>query len=304
MITLQNILSYLTNNPDFLIGVVFLLGLMFGSFFNVVIYRTPIMLFKDWLNNTREFVVELYGKLPQELESDPKDFKSGTFNLAVPNSSCPHCNHEIKFYENIPVISYIFLRGKCSACSTGISIRYPSVELATGLLSGFVAYKLGATPEMLAILVLTWAFICLTMIDYDHHILPDQITLPLLWMGLLLNINGMFVPLESAVIGAAAGYLSLWSIYQIFKLATGKEGMGFGDFKLLAALGAWMGWEVLPLIILLSSLVGSVIGISFIVIKGRDKNIPFAFGPYLAIAGWIAFFWGDAIIDYYKYQIL
>ncbi|OUS31664.1 prepilin peptidase [Gammaproteobacteria bacterium 45_16_T64] len=304
MQTSNNLILYFTNNPEYLIGVVFLFGLMFGSFFNVVIYRTPIMLYKDWLANTREFINELYGKLPKELELDPKGFKSGTFNLAVPNSSCPKCNHEIKFYENIPVVSYLFLRGKCSACNTSISIRYPAVELVTGILSAFVAYQLGASLQMLAILVLTWSFICLTMIDYDHHILPDQITLPLLWMGLLLNINSTFVPLESAVIGAAAGYLSLWSIYQVFKLVTGKEGMGFGDFKLLAALGAWMGWEVLPLIILLSSLVGSIIGISFIVIKGRDKNIPFAFGPYLAIAGWITFFWGDAIIDYYKYQIL
>ena len=304
MQTTNNILFYFQNNPDYLIGVVFLFGLIFGSFFNVVIYRTPLMLFKDWLKNTREFIEEIYGSLPKELEEDPKDFKSGTFNLATPNSTCPKCGHEIKWYENIPVISYLFLRGKCSNCKTGISIRYPAVELATGILSAFVAYKLGASVEMLAILVLTWSFICLTMIDYDHHILPDQITLPLLWLGLLLNINAMFVPLESAVIGAAAGYLSLWTIYQLFKLATGKEGMGFGDFKLLAALGAWMGWEVLPLIILLSSLVGSIIGISFILIKGRDKDIPFAFGPYLAIAGWISFFWGDAIIHYYKYQVL
>ncbi|PCJ40115.1 MAG: prepilin peptidase [Moraxellaceae bacterium] len=298
------IVSFLENNPDYLIGVVFIFGLLFGSFFNVVIYRTPLMLFKEWLKNTREFIVELYGSLPKELEEDPKDFKSGTFNLVTPNSTCPKCDHEISWHENIPIISYLFLRGKCSSCKTSISIRYPGVELVTALLSAFVAYKLGASLEMVAILILTWSFICLTMIDYDHHILPDQITLPLLWLGLLLNLDGLFVPIESAVIGAAAGYLSLWTIYQLFKLATGKEGMGFGDFKLLAALGAWMGWEVLPLIILLSSLVGSIIGISFILIQGRDKNIPFAFGPYLAIAGWITFFWGDLIINYYKYQIL
>ncbi|MDX1694598.1 MAG: A24 family peptidase [Ketobacteraceae bacterium] len=295
----HEILVYLQNNPELFIGVVFLFGLIFGSFFNVVIYRLPMMLHNDWLANCRDFVKEAYGSLPKELESTPKDFREEPFNLSTPASTCPACGHRIRWYENIPLASWLWLKGKCSSCRAPISPRYPLVELATGLLSAFVAWKLGVSWETAAILVFTWALICLTMIDFDTQLLPDQITLPLLWLGLILNLNGMFTSLESAVIGAVAGYLSLWSIYWIFKFVTGKEGMGFGDFKLLAAMGAWMGWEVLPLIIILSSFVGAAIGISIIVIRGRDKNIPIAFGPYLAIAGWIAFFWGDTIMRLY-----
>ena len=295
----HEILVYLQNNPELFIGVVFLFGLIFGSFFNVVIYRLPMMLHNDWLANCRDFIKEAYGSLPKELEATPKDFREEPFNLSTPASTCPACGHRIRWYENIPLASWLWLKGKCSSCRAPISPRYPLVELATGLLSAFVAWKLGVSWETAAILVFTWALICLTMIDFDTQLLPDQITLPLLWLGLILNLNGMFTSLESAVIGAVAGYLSLWSIYWIFKFVTGKEGMGFGDFKLLAAMGAWMGWEVLPLIIILSSFVGAAIGISIIVIRGRDKNIPIAFGPYLAIAGWIAFFWGDTIMRLY-----
>lgn len=300
---MQNFTTYLSQNPDFFVGVVVLFGLMFGSFFNVVIYRLPIMMQLDWLQNAREFLQELFDReLPKELQQHPDKLPKPPFNLVKPDSTCPACGHKIRWHENIPLLSYALLKGKCSSCKTRISPRYPIIELVTGLLSGFVAWKLGFGWETAAALVFTWSLICLTVIDFDHKLLPDQITLPLMWLGLLVNMQGTFVGLNDAIIGAVAGYLSLWSIYWIFKLLTGKEGMGYGDFKLLAALCAWMGWQALPLIVLLSSLVGSVIGIGLIVIKGRDRNIPIPFGPYLAIAGWIAFFWGDAIIRYYQHN--
>lgn len=301
---MHDLTSYLSNNPDFFVGVIFLFGLMFGSFFNVVIYRVPVMMKLEWLQNARDFLQELLHleKLPSEIEQHPKDLPNPPFNLVTPNSTCPHCGHGIRWYENIPLISYAFLKGKCSQCKTRISPRYPIIELVTGLLSAFVAWRFGFSWETAAVLMFTWSLICLTMIDFDHKLLPDQLTLPLMWLGILVNMNGMFVSLEQSVLGAVVGYLSLWSIYWLFKLLTGKEGMGYGDFKLLAALCAWMGWQALPLIILLSSLVGSVVGISLIIIKGRDRNIPIPFGPYLAAAGWIAFFWGDAIIRYYQHN--
>lgn len=301
---MHDLTSYLSNNPDFFVGVVFLFGLMFGSFFNVVIYRVPVMMKLEWLQNARDFLQEFLHleKLPAEVEQHPKDLPKPPFNLVTPNSTCPHCGHAIRWYENIPLISYAFLKGKCSQCKTRISPRYPIIELVTALLSAFVAWRFGFSWETAAVLLFTWSLICLTMIDFDHKLLPDQLTLPLMWLGILVNMNGMFVSLEQSVLGAMVGYLSLWSIYWLFKLLTGKEGMGYGDFKLLAALCAWMGWQALPLIILLSSLVGSVVGISLIIIKGRDRNIPIPFGPYLAAAGWIAFFWGDAIIRYYQHN--
>src|SRR5690606_19795150 len=234
--------------------------------------------------------------------SEPSTSPSETrepFNLMVPRSRCPHCGHKIKSWENIPVISYLMLGGKCSACKAKISARYPVIEIVSGLLSIAVIYYVGFNWNGLAALVFTWALIALTMIDFDTYLLPDDITLPLLWLGLIVNSFAAFTDLPSALWGAIAGYLSLWSVYKLFKLLTGKEGMGYGDFKLLAALGAWMGWQMLPQIILLSSLVGAVIGISLIIIRGRDKNIPIPFGPYLAIAGWIAFVWGDEINQTY-----
>ena len=301
---MQNLATYLSSNPDFFVGVVFLFGLMFGSFFNVVIYRMPVMMKLEWLTNARDFLKELLHleKLPAEIETHPQDLPKPPFNLVKPNSTCPKCGHAIRPHENIPLLSYALLKGKCSQCKTPISPRYPVIEFVTGVLSAFVAWKLGFSWETAAALVFTWSLICLTMIDFDHKLLPDQITLPLMWLGILVNMNGMFASLEAAVLGAVVGYLSLWSIYWIFKLLTGKEGMGYGDFKLLAALCAWMGWQALPLIVLLSSLVGSVVGISLILIKGRDRNIPIPFGPYLAAAGWIAFFWGDSIIRYYQHN--
>jgi leader peptidase (prepilin peptidase)/N-methyltransferase len=271
------------------------LGLLVGSFLNVVIYRLPKMMERGWQDQCRDFLTN-----EGDIATLPaNDSKQEPFNLMVPASRCPHCGHKIKPWENIPVISYLFLRGKCSNCKAGISARYPVIELVTGLLSVAVVFYVGINWSGLAALVFTWSLIALTMIDFDTYLLPDDITLPLLWLGLIANSFNTFTDLPSALWGAIAGYLALWSVYKFFKLVTGKEGMGYGDFKLLAALGAWMGWQMLPQIILLSSLVGAVIGISMIVIRGRDKNIPIPFGPYLAIAGWIAFIWGDTINQSY-----
>ena len=277
------------------ISLAAILGLLVGSFLNVVIYRLPKMMEKDWEAQCKEFIAYTNNPnsaLPHSPEREP-------FNLMVPRSRCPHCGHQIKSWENVPIVSYLMLGGKCSACKAKISVRYPIIELVTGLLSVAVIYYVGVSWSGLAALVFTWSLIALTMIDFDAYLLPDDITLPLLWLGLIINSFTIFTDLPSALWGAVAGYLSLWSVYKLFKLLTGKEGMGYGDFKLLAALGAWMGWQMLPQIILLSSLVGAVIGISLIVIRGRDKNIPIPFGPYLAIAGWIAFVWGDTINQTY-----
>ncbi len=272
-----------------------ILGLLVGSFLNVVIYRLPKMMERDWQEQCKEFVSNNNDIAAISTESEQQE----PFNLMVPRSRCPHCDHQIKAWENIPVISYLILGGKCSGCKAKISARYPIIEIATGLLSAAVVFYIGFNWNGLAALVFTWSLIVLTMIDFDTYLLPDDITLPLLWLGLIVNSFGGFTDLSSALWGAITGYLSLWSVYKLFKLLTGKEGMGYGDFKLLAALGAWMGWQMLPQIILLSSLVGAAIGISLIVIRGRDKNIPIPFGPYLAIAGWIAFVWGDTINQTY-----
>jgi leader peptidase (prepilin peptidase) / N-methyltransferase len=274
-----------------------ILGLLVGSFLNVVIYRLPKMLEREWREQCVEFLGSDNIVAAAKLEPSPK------FNLVTPNSTCPKCGHKIKPWENIPLISYLFLRGKCSACKTPISLRYPIIELVTGILSVIAIYTFGVNATGLACLVLTWCLIALTMIDIDTQLLPDNITLPLVWLGLIVNYFGLFTSLESSLIGAIVGYLSLWSIYWLFKLLTGKEGMGYGDFKLLAAFGAWLGWQMLPQIILLSSLVGAVIGIGMIVIRGRDKNIPIPFGPYLAMAGWIALMWGQNINHAYIHYI-
>jgi leader peptidase (prepilin peptidase)/N-methyltransferase len=263
------------------------LGLLVGSFLNVVIYRLPLMMESRW----RRDCCELLEVEPEKQETP--------LNLATPNSHCTKCKSAIKPWQNIPVLSYILLRGKCSNCAVPISPRYPILEMITGLMTLLLAWHFDLSPALLGAVVFTWALIVLTMIDIDHQLLPDDITLPLLWLGLLFNVNATYASLPDAVIGAIAGYLSLWSIYWLFKLITGKEGMGYGDFKLLAALGAWMGWQALPMIILLSSLVGAICGITLMVIKGRGKDIPIPFGPYLAMAGWIAFLWGDTIMSRY-----
>jgi leader peptidase (prepilin peptidase) / N-methyltransferase len=284
--------------PGLALTSALILGLLVGSFLNVVIYRLPKMMEADWRQQCVDFL-EADATLNTTPTTAPSNTDKAPFNLVVPNSSCPHCGHKIKPWENIPIVSYLFLKGKCSSCSSGISLRYPSVELVTGLVSLAVISIFGATITGLAALAFTWCLIALTMIDFDTFLLPDDITLPLLWLGLICNSFGLFTDLSSAIWGAIAGYLSLWSVYKLFKLVTGKEGMGYGDFKLLAALGAWMGWQFLPQIILLSSLVGAVLGISIMIIRGRDKNIPIPFGPYLAIAGWIAFVWGNEINQTY-----
>lgn len=290
--------------PVLFLVVAIIVGLVIGSFLNVVIYRLPKIMASAWRAECEEFLraESAAGTANSNGETQGKATKADAsinFNLAFPSSHCPKCNADIKPWQNIPVVSYILLRGACSQCKEKISPRYPIIELVTAVLTTLVAYLLGASAGALLGIILTWCLIVLTMIDIDHQLLPDSITLPLLWLGLLVNSFGVFANLESAVFGAMAGYLSLWSVYWLFKLITGKEGMGYGDFKLLAALGAWMGWQALPLIIILSSFVGAAIGIAGILIAGRDKNIPIPFGPYIAIAGWIAFLWGDQITGQY-----
>ncbi|MEO8345913.1 MAG: A24 family peptidase [Betaproteobacteria bacterium] len=258
-------------------------GLCVGSFLNVVIHRLPQMLEQGWQSECAELRGEAKAVLPR-------------YNLMVPRSKCPSCGHGITALENIPVVSWLALRGKCSACAAPISARYPLVEILGGALAACAILRFGPTWQGLAACGLLWALLALTFIDFDTQLLPDDITLPLLWAGLGVNAFGLFVPLRDAVIGAMAGYLSLWIIYWLFKLIRGKEGMGYGDFKLLAALGAWLGWQILPVIVLLSSVVGAFIGISLVAFKGRDHNIPLAFGPYLAIAGVVALFFGSTLL--------
>ena len=263
-----------------------IIGLCVGSFLNVVIHRLPRMMEREW----QAQCAELGNESPPETE--PLD-------LARPRSRCPHCGHMITALENIPIISYLVLRGRCAGCKAKISPRYPIIEALTALLSAFTVWHFGPTLTSAAALLLIWSLIALTFIDFDTQLLPDSITLPLLWLGLLFNLIGGFVSLPSAVIGAMGGYLSLWSVYWLFKLVTGKEGMGYGDFKLLAALGAWLGWQMLPAIILLSSVVGAVVGIALIVFARHGRNVPIPFGPYLAAAGVITLFWGTQITQKY-----
>ena len=277
-------IELLQNIPLFFIATTAVLSLLVGSFLNVVIYRLPVMMERDWQMQCNEL---------NGIENTDTDVAA--FTLSQPRSICPHCQHAITALENIPIISYLFLGGKCRDCRATISVRYPIIEALTGLLSAVVAYHFGFGWPCLGALLLTWALIALTFIDVDHQLLPDSLTLPLLWLGISFNLFNQFTTLEASVVGALAGYLSLWSVYQVFKLVTGKEGMGFGDFKLLAALGAWLGWSYLPAIILLSSLVGAVVGISLMLFRRHQSDIPIPFGPYLAAAGWIALIWGESI---------
>ena len=263
-----------------------IVGLCVGSFLNVVIHRLPRMLEREWKAQCAELRKE---PVPDE----------PAYNLVVPRSACPACGHMITALENVPVVSWLALRGRCSACKAPISARYPIVEIMGGVLAVAAIVAFGATAKGAAACVLLWTLLALTMIDADTQYLPDDLTLPLLWAGLLVNLGGLFTPLPSAVIGAIAGYLTLWTVYWLFKLIRGKEGMGYGDFKLLAALGAWLGWTMLPLIVLLSSAVGAVIGLGLIAFKGRDNDLPIPFGPYLAIAGAIALFFGPALNKLY-----
>ncbi len=284
---IENILQAFEEMPWLFLGTIFVLGLLVGSFLNVVIYRLPLMMQREWRRECLEFLEQ-----PEQPADEP-------FNLLVPRSRCGHCGHAITALENIPVISWLLLGGKCKACGTRISLQYPLVELFTALASLAVAWRFGVSEQTLAALVLTWALIAMSGIDIAHKLLPDSLTLPMLWLGILLGFFHVFVDLESSVIGAMAGYLSLWSVYIVFKLITGKEGMGHGDFKLLAMLGAWMGWKMLFVIILTSSLVGATVGITMILLKKTSRQTQIPFGPYLAAAGWIALLWGEQLNRFY-----
>ena len=284
---MNELLNLFSQQPTVFAIFVLILGLLIGSFLNVVIHRLPIMMEREFKTDAIE-----YFELDQPQSNDK-------FNLVVPRSACPNCQHQISALENIPLVSYLWLKGQCSQCSTKISARYPLVELLTGLLSMAVALQFGVTWQCLAALILTWSLVALTFIDIDKMLLPDSIVLPMLWLGILLNLDSLFVDINSSIIGAAIGYLSLWTIFWGFKLVTGKEGMGYGDFKLFALFGAWFGWQYLPTIILLSSIAGAVIGITILAVRGQDKNIPIPFGPYLAVAGWIVLMWGEHINNAY-----
>lgn len=285
-------LDALQNHTALLVTACAILGLLVGSFLNVVIHRLPRMLERDWDQQAADHLDHknlTHCAQELRLKAQPR------YNLIVPPSTCPKCGHRIRAYENVPVLSYLFLRGRCASCKSRISFRYPIIEAASGAIAGYVALRFGFSLATIGALFFAWALIALTAIDIDTQLLPDDITLPLLWLGLLMNLNGTLAPLPEAVIGAAAGYLSLWAVYWMFKLATGKEGMGYGDFKLLAALGAWLGWKMLPVIILLSSVVGAIVGVALIILARRGRDIPIPFGPYLAAAGLIALFWGETL---------
>ena len=279
-------LALLREEPTVFIVVSVIFGLMIGSFLNVVIYRLPKMMEREWHKGCQEL---------QGIEAEP----APRFNLATPRSACPACGHQISALENIPIFSYLFLRGECKGCHTKISLRYPLIEALTGVLLGLVTWKFGYSSMTVAAWAFTIALIALTSIDFDTQLLPDDITLPLLWLGLLYNLDTGFTDIHSAIVGAVGGYLILWSVYWLFKLVTGKEGMGYGDFKLLAAIGAWFGWQILPAVILLSSLGGSIIGIGLIMLAKRGRNVPMPFGPYLALGGIAALFFGTQLSALY-----
>ena len=285
---MQELIYILQSSPVLLTALVLIIGLLIGSFLNVVIYRLPVMMERGWKKECTEY-----------LELENTEESNEVFNLIAPLSRCPHCNTAIKPYHNVPIISYLLLQGKCSECKSHISLRYPLIEAFTGITSAVVAWHFGYSIEMLFALFLTWSLIALSFIDIDHQLLPDSINLPMLWLGLFLSLFLIYTDTHSSIIGAIAGYLSLWTVYHLFKLVTGKEGMGYGDFKLLALFGAWLGWQYIPLIILLSSLVGAIIGVSMIILVKSDHNIPIPFGPYLAAAGWLALIWGDQINGLY-----
>ncbi|MDP2100746.1 MAG: A24 family peptidase [Methylobacter sp.] len=283
-------LDTLLNNAVLFSALAGVVGLLVGSFLNVVIYRLPIMMQRGWQKECSDYL-----QLSPESESGAED----PFNLVLPLSRCPACNTPIKPHQNIPLISYIFLKGRCAACGNPISLRYPAIEVLTAAASIAVAWHFGYGAQAFFALLLTWSLIALIFIDIDHQLLPDSITLPMLWLGLGLSVFNLFTDAHAGIIGAIAGYLALWSIFHLFKLATGKEGIGYGDFKLLALFGAWLGWQYLPIILLLSSLVGAVIGVGMIVFVKHDRNVPIPFGPYLAVAGWIALLWGDSLNQLY-----
>lgn len=285
----------LAASPAMFVGVIFLLSLLIGSFLNVVVHRLPIMMERDWRAQCEELARTPAAAIPE-----------GRFDLVAPRSRCPACGAPITALQNIPVLSWLLLRGRCAHCAARISIRYPIVELLTAVLAAVIAWRFGFGWEAAAALLLTFMLVAISAIDLDHQIIPDSLSLPLIWIGLSLSLwhpvpgaEMLFVEPKDAIVGALAGYLSLWSVYHLFRMLTGKEGMGYGDFKLLAALGAWLGWQKLPLIILLSALVGALVGLALIAFRRHDRNVPIPFGPYLAAAGWVALVWGDRIVDWY-----
>jgi len=282
----MEVINALRASPELLAGVALIAGLLVGSFLNVVIFRLPKMMEREWQTQCAELRGEPVLDAPK-------------FNIVVPRSACPSCGHQISALENIPLVSWLVLRGKCSACRERIPFRYPCVELLTGVLSAVVAWQFGFSAATFGALLLAWSLVALAFIDLDTQLLPDSITLPLLWVGLVFNVSGTFTDLQSAVIGAIAGYLILWTVYWIFKLVTGKEGMGYGDFKLLAAIGAWLGWKLLPAVVLLSAGTGAVIGIALIALTRHGRGTPIPFGPYLAVGGLIALLWGNTLTQVY-----
>ncbi|MEO8331346.1 MAG: A24 family peptidase [Gallionella sp.] len=321
---MTELFQLLQSSPLLFTGMFAVLGLMVGSFLNVVIHRLPKMMEMGWQQQCDELSrrddsesqtsADKYNPVLREPVSDNIPSPAATidgsdyalhtpYNLIVPRSACPHCNHSISAWENIPIVSYLLLRGKCKGCGAAISPRYPVVEAVSGILCAFAAWHFGFGWAAVGALLFVWALLALTAIDLDTQLLPDDITLPLLWAGLMFNLFGVYTSLHSAVLGAVIGYLTLWGVYWLFKLITGKEGMGYGDFKLLAAMGAWLGWQMLPLIILLSSLVGAVVGITLIVALKHGRNIPIPFGPYLAGGGLIALFWGQTLTQEYLYLL-
>jgi len=293
MLSINEIIQFFQQSPFWFVAVVFLFSLCIGSFLNVVVYRLPLMMEQSWQQEYLEY-----------FEPEKPQPQAAVFNLAVPRSACPHCKHQLAAKDNIPLLSWLLLKGKCRYCQAPVSTRYPLLELFTAVISAAVAWQFGATATGLLYLLVTWALLALTFIDIDKMLLPDQITLPLLWLALVAAVAGFSkVDAAAAVTGAAIGYLALWSVYWAFKLLTGKEGMGYGDFKLLAVFGALLGWQQLPLIILLSSLVGAVIGTLMLAMQGKDKNNAIPFGPYIAAAGWIAMLWGEQITQAYLSMI-
>ena len=283
------------NSPPTFVALVFVFALLVGSFLNVVIYRLPVMMERAWRAEATEILAEPAEELPE-----------GRFDLIAPRSRCPKCNKQITALQNIPVLSYLVLRGRCAGCNARIPVRYPIVEAFTAVTSAVVAWRFGVGVEACAGVLMTCVLIAISVIDIDHQIIPDSLVLPLLWLGLILSLfhpqagsQALFIDPKTSIIGAVAGYLTLWSVYQLFRIVTGKEGMGYGDFKLLAAFGAWLGWQMLPLIVLMSAVVGAIVGITMILFGGHDRNVPIPFGPYLAAAGWIAMLFGADILDAY-----
>jgi leader peptidase (prepilin peptidase)/N-methyltransferase len=279
--------EFLSLNPLAFTITALVIGLLIGSFLNVVVWRLPKMLEREWRLQAHD-VLDL-----------PPEAPGPVYNLILPHSECPDCGHRIRAWENIPVLSYLFLRGRCSNCATSISKRYPLTELACGVLSAFVAWHFGFGWQACMVLVLSWGLLAMSLIDAEHQLLPDVLVLPLIWLGLIVNSFGLFVSLHDALWGAVAGYMALWTVFWLFKLITGKDGIGYGDFKLLAMLGAWGGWQILPLTILLSSLLGAIIGVILLRLRDEKTSTPLPFGPYLAIAGWIALLWGGQITGFY-----